>query len=110
MSSLCAAFFSQPFKPLQSEARLVEYTVLDVEPNSPRGAGGTDHNQKKGRKPAASNSGKRMNGAMIEVALSADFGVNDNTHTAFSQLVRTYPSLGAKMGPWTVRCTCCSAR
>ena len=94
---LCAAFFKQPFKPLQSEARLVEYTVLDVEPNSRRGAGATEHHQKKG-----GNTGKRMNAAMIEVALSADFGVNDNTHTVFSQLVGRLTQLDAKLSGWTV--------
>ena len=40
-----AAFFKQPFKSLQSEARLVEYTVLDVEPTSPRGAAGKGQQQ-----------------------------------------------------------------
>ena len=83
-----AAFFKQPFKPVQSEARLVEYTVLDIEPTSPRGAGGDYQDQKKGGKSDVT-AGKRVNGAMIEVVLSADFGVNDNTHTAFSQLVST---------------------
>ena len=32
--------------------------------------------------------GKRVTNAMIEVALSTDFGVNDNTHIALSHLVR----------------------
>ena len=99
---VCAAFFKQPFKPLQSEARLVEYTVLDVEPTSPRGAGGPDHNEKKGRKSDGGNTGKRMHAAMIEVALSADFGVNDNTHTVFSQLVGRLTQLDAKLSRWTV--------
>ena len=39
------AFFKQPFKSMQSEARLVEYTVLDVEPTSPRGAAGKGQQQ-----------------------------------------------------------------
>ena len=88
-----AAFFKQPFKPVQSETRLVEYTVLDVEPTSPRGAGGDDQNQKKGGKSDVT-ARNRVNGAMIEVVLSADFGVNDNTHTAFSQLVTTLTCQG----------------
>ena len=52
------SFFKSPFSALLSEGRLVEYTVLDVEPLSPRGGG------------------ERSTRAMIEVALSADFGVN----------------------------------
>ena len=54
-------FFKAPFSALLSEGRLVEYTVLDVEPLSPRGGGG---------------GGERSPRAMIEVALSSDFGVN----------------------------------
>ena len=80
-----AAFFKQPFKSMQSEARLVEYTVLDVEPTSPRGAAGKGQQQQQGGQAAG---GKRVTNAMIEVALSTDFGVNDNTHIALSHLVR----------------------
>ena len=43
-------------------------------------AGGTAGGQAAG--------GKRVTNAMIEVALSTDFGVNDNTHIALSHLVR----------------------
>ena len=56
-------FFKAPFSALLSEGRLVEYTVLDVEPLSPRGGGG-------------GGGGERSTRAMIEVALSSDFGVN----------------------------------
>lgn len=73
-----AAFFKHPVMPLQSEARLEEFTVLDVEPIS-RGGGGSGG----GGKAAA---GKKGTKAMIEVALSADFGVNDNTHHVCSHL------------------------
>ena len=78
-----AAFFKHPVMPLQSEARLVEFTVLDVEPISRGGGGGG------GGKAAAVGKGggeKKGTKAMIEVALSADFGVNDNTHHVCSHL------------------------
>ena len=75
-----AAFFKQPFKAMQSEARLVEFTVLDVEPTSPRGSDTA-------RKSGSVNTAKRVTRAMIEVALSTDFGVNDITHIALSHLV-----------------------
>ena len=88
---MCAAFFKHPFKAIQSEARLVEYTVLDVEPTSHHGAQGTSQKQKTGQTTTGNSSGKRVPGAMIEVALSADFGVNDCTHTAFSHLVSWLP-------------------
>jgi hypothetical protein len=81
------AFFKQPFKSMQSEARLVEYTVLDVEPTSPRGAAGKGQQQQEQQGGQAAG-GKRVTNAMIEVALSTDFGVNDNTHIALSHLVR----------------------
>lgn len=88
---LCAAFFKQAFNAMQSEASLVEYTVLDVEPTSSRGSQGIKQTQKKDQKSASGSSGKRVPGAMIEVALSADFGVNDNTHITLSHLVSSSP-------------------
>ena len=73
---------------MQSEARLVEYTVLDVEPTSPRGAAGKGQQQQQREQQGGRRGGKRVTNAMIEVAMSTDFGVNDNTHIALSHLVR----------------------